>query len=107
MIVLADRGDEQNVIEEERQEWLSEVLLALDVPVDAFKLDIDDMRRYLASIEIEVWDNSDGTLDVYKGEDIVAQWKEPRMVLIKETPKKWYYEIHLNSWARPLQKLDV
>jgi len=107
MIVLSDRGDEQNVIEEEKQEWLNEVLIALDVPVQAFELDIQDMRDYLISVEIEIWNNHDGTMDVYKGESVVAQWKIPKLILIKETPKRWYYEIHLDSWARPLQKLDV
>jgi hypothetical protein len=107
MLVLADRGDEQKVIEEERQEWLNEVLLALDVPVKAFELEIDEFRDYLNSVEIEIWQNADGTLDVYKDSEIVAQWKEPKLVLIKETPKKWYYEIHIDAWARPLQKLEV
>ncbi len=107
MIVLADRGSEQAVAEEEKQEWLNEVLLALDVPVDAFKLELQEMRDYLASIEIEVWEYADGNLDIYKGEDIVAQWKTPEFILIKDTPKKWYYEIHINAWARPLQQLDV
>lgn len=107
MIVLADRGSERAVVEEEKQEWLNEVLLALDVPVDAFKLELREMRNYLATVGIEVWESPNGNIDVYKGEDIVAQWNEPKFILIKETPKKWYYEIHINAWARPLQELDI
>jgi len=107
MIVLADRGSEQEVIEEERQEWLTEVLLALGVPAKAFELEPNDIKNYLSGIEIEVWDNVDGSLDVYKSDDVVGQWKPPKLILIKETPKKWYYEIHINAWARPLQKLEV
>jgi hypothetical protein len=107
MLVLADRGDEQNVIEEERQEWLNEVLVALEVPVQAFELELEELRDYLASVEIEIWSHANGTLDIYKNDEIVAQWKEPRLVLIKETPKKWYYEIHIDAWARPLQELNV
>ena len=108
MIVLADRGSEQNVIEEEKQEWLTEVLLAIGVPTEAFKLDPNEIIDYLASIEVEINRNEgDGTLDIYKSDDIVAQWKVPKLILIKETPKKWYYEIHINAWARSLQKLEV
>jgi hypothetical protein len=107
MLVLADRGDEQKVIEEERQEWLIEVLLALNVPAQAFELELEEMRDYLMSADIEVWHHADGTLDIYKDDEIVAQWNEPELILIKETPKKWYYEIHINAWARPLQKLDL
>lgn len=107
MIVLADRGSEQGVIEEEKQEWLTEVLLALGVPTGAFELESDELRNYLSGIKIEVWNNVSGTLDVYKNNEIVAQWKIPQLVLIKETQKKWYYEIHINAWARPLQKLEI
>ena len=103
MIVLSDRGDEQKVIEEEKQNWLIEVLLAMDVPTKAFELDLEDLRSYLATNGIEVWNNFDGTMDIYADDEIVAQWKTPKLILIKETPSKWYYEIHIDAWARPLQ----
>ena len=107
MIILADRGNEQKIIEEEKQEWLVEVLLAMNVPAKVFELEANDMKNYLSTAEIEVWSGADGSLSVYKNEEIVAQWKMPKLVLIKDTPKKWYYEIHTNAWARPLQKLEV
>lgn len=106
MIVLADKGDEQNVIEEEKEEWLHEVLQALGVPVKAFDLDSNDFRQYLSNMNIEIWSNPEGELDIYQGETIIAQWKTPKFVLVKDKPK-WFYEIHLNAWARPLQKLDI
>jgi hypothetical protein len=106
MIVLADRGSEQKIIEEERQEWLTKVLLAMGVPAKALELNSFDIKNYLTSMEVEVWRNADGSLDVYKNDQTVAQWKIPKLVLIKETPKKWYYEIHLNAWALPLQNLE-
>jgi hypothetical protein len=101
MIVLADRGEEQKVIEEERQDWLIEVLAALDVPPKAFELDEMELVQYLNSLEIEVWYNSDGTLDIYKNDEIIGQWKSPELFLIKDSPM--YYEIHINAWARPLE----
>jgi hypothetical protein len=107
MIILADRGNEQKIIDEEKQEWLTEVLLAMGVPAEAFELESHEIKNYLSGVEIEIWRNVDGTIDVYKSDEIVAQWKVPKLVLIKETPRKWYYEIHINAWARPLQKLEV
>lgn len=107
-IILADRGDQNKVIEEEKQEWLISVLLALGVRKEALDLDSHELVEYLSMAGIEVWNNHDGSLDVFRfdGEDnkkIVAQWKVPDLVLIKDTPRKWYYEIHLNEWALPFQ----
>lgn len=103
MIVLADRGDEQKVIEEEKQNWLIEVLLAINVPPEAFELEIEELKSYLITNGIEIWSNFDGTMDIYRNDDIIAQWKIPKLILIKETLRKWYYEIHIDAWARPLQ----
>jgi len=105
MLVLADRGDEQKVIEEEKHDWLVEVLLALGISEQLFELDMEDMKEHLSSSNIEVWNNYDGALDVYKNDEIVAQWKVPRLILIKDKPN-WYYEIHIDSWAKHLQKLE-
>jgi hypothetical protein len=107
MIILADRGSEQKVIEEERQEWVVEVLVAMGIPSEAFELEDNELRNYLSTTGIEVWRGFDGSINIYEDDEIVAQWKVPKLVLIKETPKKWYYEIHIDAWARVLQKLEV
>jgi len=107
-IILADRGDQNRVIAEEKREWLVNVLLALGVREEALELGSHELVKYLSMAGIEVWSNCDGSLDIYRfdGEDnkkIVAQWKVPDLILIKDTPRKWYYEIHLNEWALPFQ----
>jgi hypothetical protein len=107
-IVLSDRGDERKIIEEEKQEWLVKVLLALGVNEGALDLEANELVQYLSMAGIEVWSNYDGSLDIFRfdGDDnkkMVAQWKVPDLVLIKDTPKKWYYEIHINEWALPFQ----
>jgi len=103
-VILADRGDEQKVINEEKQEWLERVLIALGVKEEALsELDGMDLIEYLSMAEIEIWDKYDGTIDILRKEKVVAQWKVPVLVLIKDTSKKWYYEIHVSEWALPFQ----
>ena len=103
VIVLADRGEEQKVIEEEKQEWLIRVLLALGVKEEALnELQGSDLIDYLSMASIEVWSNYDGSIEVLRKDKVVAQWRVPELILIKSAPK-WYYEIHLNEWALPFQ----
>jgi hypothetical protein len=103
--ILADKGDEQKVIEEEKAEWVFEVLLALDINEQAFELNMEDLRDHLKELGIEVWNKYDGSVDIYRDEKIIAQWKVPNLVLVKD-PKRWYYEIYVNNWALPLQSRD-
>lgn len=103
-VVLADKGDEQRVIAEEKEEWIYQVLMALGVAEEILvDLSNDDIVSYLTSIEIEVFDNHDDTIDILREGKLVAQWKKPRLVLVKEGFRKYYYEIHLNEWALPFQ----
>lgn len=102
-VVLADRGDEINVIEEEREEWVNNVLIALGVPQEILTYNKDIIKTHLLSLQIEIWQNEKGAIDIYKDDKIIAQWKEPKLNLIKE-PKSMYYEIQINAWALPLQK---
>jgi hypothetical protein len=50
-----------------------------------------------------VWDKVSGEVDILRKGKLVAQWKQPKLKLIKEAPGKYYYEIHLNEWALPFQ----
>jgi len=102
-IVLADRGDENKVIEEEKEEWIINVLEALGINRELLS---GNYINQISSHGIEVWNNYDGSVDIFRfdGQDnkkIVGQWRVPTMVLKKETLSKWYYEIHLNEWATP------
>lgn len=104
-IILSNRGDEQKIIQEEKSEWVFQVLLGLGVAEEILiELSNEDIVNYLESIRIEVISNisSDG-VDIYREEKIVAQWKKPKLILIKEKRNKYYYEIHLNEWALPFQ----
>lgn len=102
MIVLANKGEEQKIVEEEKEEWIREVLSALGVPEEAFEL--EDIKEYLITANIEIWNNAGESIDIYKDEEIVAQWKGVEFVLIKDKPL--YYELHIDAWAGPLQNLE-
>lgn len=102
-VVLADRCDEHRVVELEKQKWLHEVLVALGANADVLETGGMDARDHIAALELEVWENGSGEIDIERRGKRVAQWKEPKFILIKETPDKWYYEIHLNEWALPFQ----
>ena len=102
-VLLADRCDEQRIIDLERQKWLHEILVALGADKATIEAGGMDAKDHLVALALEVWENADGTIDVKRGEKLVAQWKLPKLVLIKETAEKWYYEIHLNEWAQPFQ----
>lgn len=105
-VILCDRGDEYKVIEEEKEEWIRDVLIALGVDEKMFNTDIDetDFREYLDVREIEIWKNlTSGKVEIFRKDKLVAEWKSPKLVLIKDKPNKLYYEISLNEWALPFQ----
>lgn len=99
-IILANIEDVTDIVEEEKQNWIFKVLVALGAEEEALKN--DDYRIYLMSLQLEVWSNlSDGTVDIFREGKMVGQWKPPK--LIKRKDKESYYEIHLNEWALPFQ----
>ena len=102
-ILLADRYDAQRVLELEKQKWLHEVLVALGANAAIVEAGGMEAKDHLIAFELEVWENADGAVDIRRGNKLVAQWKLPKYVLVKETADKWYYEIHLNEWALPFQ----
>jgi hypothetical protein len=119
--ILCNISDANETIEEARDEWIIEVLLALDVPEEIIELGFDDEGRddYIyemndLGITIELYSN--GEVDVYKKvwfegateeysgwtppkkQHIVAQWKTPEKVRRIEG-NEVYYELHLREWS--------
>ena len=95
-ILLVDRGDECKVIEQEKNKWVAKNLVALGINEAAQKS--DNSNEYLASLGVEVWQNTKGEVDISRNKKIVAQWKEPQIVLIKENGGL-YYKVSLNEWS--------
>ena len=104
MIILADRFEEGKVIEEERDMWVFNVLVALGADEDILsESDLEDLKEYLKMLDIEVEKYlGNCNVDIFKESTLVAQWKQPDLVL-KKDEDGIYYEIRINEWALPLQ----
>ena len=105
-IILADRGEEGKIIEEEREEWVYQVLVALGVEEDVLVENSNEVvLEYCKSIGIEVIKNlGEDTISIFKNRNLVAEWKVPNLIFKKEG-KEYFYEIHLNEWALPFQQI--
>jgi hypothetical protein len=103
-IILANRGDEQKIIEEEKEEWIYQVLIALGIPEKILvDLDNEEVVEYIASRGIEVFTHLGiGKVEIWKDGQTIAEWREPKLIMKKD--KEYYYEIHLNEWALPFQQ---
>jgi hypothetical protein len=100
--ILINTEDLTDTVKEEKQLWLIKVLVALGAREDL--LNEDDRRDHLSSIGLEVWSNvKDDSIDIFRYNKLVAQWKTPKLIKVKEGKGKFYYEIHLNEWALPFQ----
>lgn len=110
-LILCDRGDEHQVIEEEKAAWIRDVLIAIGV--DEEIIDDEDrmgFKTYCDANGIDVEENlADGSViisrtDMNSGQEkIIGEWKYPKLVMKKEAKNKYYYEIRLNEWALPFQ----
>jgi hypothetical protein len=100
--LLVDRGDDIEILEKEQQNWLQEVLIALGANKDIIGEPTLEAKTHLNELEIQVWKNFNNTIDIYKKDKLVAQWKLPQYKIIKEG-QKMYYEIKINEWAQPFQ----
>jgi hypothetical protein len=98
MLILANKGDERKVIEEEKEEWVLNVLSSLGVSNEIFNLEKGKLLEHLFSHHIEVWKNGEG-VDILKNDKIVAQWKKPE-IIIRKNKNEFYCEIHLNEWTQ-------
>jgi hypothetical protein len=111
--ILCNLSDANKIIEESRQEWISEILESLNVDEEIINGDIRKYRQKMEEIGVDVILYSNGEVDVFKKvwfedgfnqgwlpakeENLIAQWKMPvRVKRIEE--KEVYYEIYLNEW---------
>lgn len=119
--ILCNLSDANETIREAREEWIIEVLLALNVPEDVVELGFDDVGRddYIYAMNelgISVDLHVNGEIDVYKKvwhegpteessgwlppteKHLVAQWKKPERVKVVKK-NEVYYELHLREWS--------
>lgn len=105
-IILANRGEETKIIEEEKEEWIYQVLVALGVGED-FLVENSNVSviEYCKSIQIEIIKNlGEETVVIFKNGKTIAEWNKPNLFL-KKDKDGLFYEIHLNEWALPFQQI--
>ena len=120
--VLCNLSDANDTIKEVRDEWIIEVLLALNIPEDIIELGFEEAQERedytyeMNELGISVELHSNGEVDVYKkvwinGETeensgwlpptqqhLVAQWKIPEKVR-KLNGSEVHYELRLREWS--------
>lgn len=119
--ILCDVGDETSIIEEERQIWLTKVLVSLGADEDIISRNTIAAKEHIMFLGFDIQTHINGTIKIYRPENItfelpedeidveinqklIAEWKKPTLIRIKESPGKYYYKITLNEWALPLMK---
>jgi hypothetical protein len=95
-IILADKGDEQKIIEEEKAEWVFQELLAvlIDFNIEpkvaeemVVELSNSELITYLTSLEVEIFDSTNGSVEIAKKGKTIAQWKHPKLTMRVEKNK--------------------
>jgi len=120
-IILADIGGEQKAIEEERQEWLQRVLVALGADKEIISQNTLEAKQHVSQLGLSVENHVDGTLEIFRleiavvyqpseGKEVpvetkrktVAQWLPPKIIRIREASGD-HHRIILQEWALPFQ----
>lgn len=126
--ILVDVGDEQQVIDEERQNWLHRVLVALGADEQIISENTMEAKRHLGELDIVVWRYADGSLRVFRpqyevfqteveagtqqvpievGQKLLAEWLPPKLVRVREGGGREHYRVTLREWALPLQMGEI
>lgn len=93
-IVLADRYNTHEVIKEEKEQWVTTLLVMLGVPEDEiYEGNRDIIHRY----GIQVWEHLDnGDVEIIQNNVLVGKWYAPRLEPKYDENDVIYYEIHLD-----------
>ncbi len=112
--ILVDREDLKIVIEEERHNFIRNILLKMGIPVEDslpeqllnFSLDQKiKLRQILSKFQVSIEENVlTQTFEIYVDQDLVAWWKAPQIILRQDLTqsvitKQLYAEIILNFWS--------
>lgn len=118
-VILCDRSDTNEIVEDERLQWIIEILIELGVDESIIENydNIENYRYEMENMGIEIdYNISSNAVNVYKkqwhdgaseeesgwfepNEDhLIAQWNEPNYVK-RIKGSEVYYELHLNEWS--------
>lgn len=113
--ILCNLSDANTITEELKLEWMTKVLISLNISQEIIDLSSSNINMFRAKMNefgIEVITSTDGTVDVFKkkwlkdieewlpatSKHLVAKWKAPTRVKRIDS-KGYYYELHLNVWS--------
>jgi len=100
--VLCNIEDYNEVVDNLRYEWISDVLLNLGIEEEHILNPTPRItREHLLMNKVELYDSSSsGKVDIYFDQELIAQWKDPKRIRIREKDGEEYYQIHLNCWSQ-------
>ncbi len=94
MIVLADRYNVNDVVKEEREQWVVNLLILLGVQNNEV---YEGNQEALKLYGIEVWDHLDnGDVEIIQNNILVGKWYAPLLIAKYDEKDNIYYEIHIN-----------
>lgn len=93
-IVLSDRYNTHEIIQEEKDLWVIDLLTMLGVQADEiFEGNQEELKKY----DIRVWDHLDnGDVEIIQNNVLVGKWYAPELVPKYDENGNVYYEIHLD-----------
>jgi len=93
-IVLADRYNTHDVIKEEKEQWVTTLLIMLGVPEEEI---FEGNQEALKFYGIQVWDHIDnGDVEIIQNNLLVGKWYAPKLEPKYDENNTIYYEIHLD-----------
>lgn len=111
--VLVNKKDYNSTIEELKYEFLRNVLLQIDLPIDdCYPLNYKDQtveqkilaKDLLQKFNLNLIQLSKEEYNIFLDKELIAYWKKPYCVLKQDfntidPTKKYYYEVHLNCYS--------
>ncbi len=112
-VVLCNRGDEKETIEDLKSFFIRDILEQTGIPLEEVWKDniinfsIEEkikLRSFLKTYDILIIDDSDGGIKIYLDKEIIAEWKKCRFELFIDQyevdPKKQIcVKIFTNYWS--------
>jgi hypothetical protein len=111
--VLCDREDFRSIEEELKQNFIRNVLMQMNIPMeeiwpeDKLEFSAEDkikLREMLNKLDVLILDDRDGGLKIIYDNEVVAEWKKSRYELHTDKSKldpskRIYTKIFLDYWS--------
>ena len=95
--ILLNAGDDTGeVAKEMRESFLRSTLAEMGIPLDFWEEDSGilnvqqkiQLRKLLSDYEVQVVEDNDGAMEVYVGDDLIAEWFKPTFKLKKDLKER-------------------